>query len=190
MSKIYIDCGAHVGRTVKMALERDYDVVYAFEPNPAALAHPHWESIITDPRLRLIDSAVWVEDGHIKIYREPKVHYESFGDSQGATIMEGKESGGISYEKGWTKVSTIDFAEWLLEHVTAGDDVTLKMDIEGAEYVVLPACMNRDALELVSAIFIEFHGHKMTSVAGWRDVEQLFRSYCKQHKIELEEATH
>jgi FkbM family methyltransferase len=190
MSKIYIDCGAHTGRTVEAALQMDYDVIYAFEPNPAALLNTNWDELFEDPRVEAINSAVWVEDGKMMIYREPKVHYETFGDSQGATLMDGKTSGGISYEEGMVEVNTINFASWLDKCIKPGDEVHLKMDIEGSEYVVLPACMAQGALSRISSIFIEFHGHKMDPIADYAEMEEVFRAHCLEHGIKLEEATH
>jgi len=194
MSKIYIDLGAHVGRTVAAALARDFDEVYAFEPNPAALAHSHWERVINDPRLTIVDSAAWIKDGYMPMYREPRIHYECYGDSQGATLVAGKTSGGISYTDGSIEISTIDFPEWINSHTTNGDRVTVKMDIEGAEYIVLPACIEQKALESVSHFYIEFHRDKLEFETGCyrraQQIENNFRHYCQINDINLEEATH
>lgn len=189
--RIYIDCGAHGGVTMAAALAvGNYDRAIAFEPNPAALFLPQWKAVLADERATLVEAAVWVAHGRMNLYREPRRHYENFGDSQGSTLMPGKTTGGVSYDDGFVEVETIDFAEWLIALSEGGGiDIDLKMDIEGAEYEVLPRCMDMEAFKCVSKMRIEFHGEKI-SFNGWEAIENEFRAYCAERSIELVEADH
>jgi hypothetical protein len=84
-----------------------------------------------------------------------------------------------------TDVQTIDFAEFLLTHiagrtipavdVAAGvvPTVFMKLDIEGAEYFVLPRLVTSGALCHVASIFMEWHPRVATdaALAGVRDAQ-------------------
>jgi hypothetical protein len=77
---------------------------------------------------------------------------------EGSTIVKGKTTGRVDYE--WPAlVECRDFADWLLEH--AGDNVVVKMNVEGAEYVLLPHLAERGALTIPRYYYISWHEAKL-----------------------------
>jgi len=58
-------------------------------------------------------------------------------------------------------VESIDFSFWLSWIVRPGDKVRLKMDIEGAEYEVLPKMLEDGTIQLVDELIIEWHDFKV-----------------------------
>ena len=52
---------------------------------------------------------------------------------------------------------TINLAEFLQRRVVAADFVVMKMDIEGAEYTVIPHLLNTGAAALIDELFMETH---------------------------------
>ena len=54
-------------------------------------------------------------------------------------------------------VHAIDFGQWLLTHTRHEDFVLVKMDIEGAEFVVLPSLLASGAACLIDELYLECH---------------------------------
>lgn len=154
---IYIDLGAHTGKTVEARLrDHDEDLVIAFEPNPACLKHARWGQLRQryGTTLVVLAEAAWVQNTQLQLYRDPERL-----NGQSSTILGGKRSGEISYQQG-IPVPAVDFSAWLQEFCTREDHVVIKMDIEGAEYAVLGKMIADGTLELVDALLIEFHWQK------------------------------
>jgi hypothetical protein len=55
------------------------------------------------------------------------------------------------------RAQSIDFDRWFRENTSEDDDITLKMDIEGAEYKVLSRCLNTGSLRRIRDARIEWH---------------------------------
>eukprot|EP01001_Neometanema_parovale_P007511 NODE_3810_length_1159_cov_102.952703_g3623_i0.p1 GENE.NODE_3810_length_1159_cov_102.952703_g3623_i0~~NODE_3810_length_1159_cov_102.952703_g3623_i0.p1 ORF type:complete len:120 (+),score=2.82 NODE_3810_length_1159_cov_102.952703_g3623_i0:761-1120(+) len=55
------------------------------------------------------------------------------------------------------KVPSVDIARYLQENFQLNDFVVCKMDIEGAEYSVIPRLLQTDAVRLVDELFLECH---------------------------------
>jgi FkbM family methyltransferase len=156
---IYIDCGAHVGKTVEAwALAHPEDTIYAFEPNPACLTNPRWNALLKHFRVKLIRAAVWTAEGTMRFYRNSERL-----DGQSSTLMAGKRTGDVSYETA-IEVPTVDFSRWLRRTVPAGEQATVKMDIEGAEYAVLMQMIREKTIRLVRTLRIEWHYGKFVSL--------------------------
>lgn len=156
---LYVDLGAHNGKTVEnwAVGHPETDRIYAFEPNPACLMHARWAHIRAHiPRVRIYQEAAWIRECALPLYRcSTKLA------NQSATLLEGKTTGEISYGAP-VMVPAIDFAAWLQEHAAPEDHVTVKMDIEGAEYAVLQHCFETGAIDLVDELLVEFHAGKFT----------------------------
>jgi FkbM family methyltransferase len=60
----------------------------------------------------------------------------------------------------WDKkceISGFNFSKWLQNIVTKDDYVICKLDIEGAEFDVLNACILDNSIELIDVLNVEFH---------------------------------
>ena len=58
------------------------------------------------------------------------------------------------------EVPAIDFAAWLTKNVKLEDYVVVKMDIEHAEYAVLPRMLATGAACLVDELYLECHSKR------------------------------
>jgi len=148
--RVFIDCGAFVGDALwKFRAGTTGDVVmHAFEPNRHLDAKYPVGTIVHN-------EAVWIEDGEIDLY------FSKRGKCRSVTsVMKNKTSGHLNKKKP-EKVPCVDFSKWLLNHFDADDEITLKMDIEGAEYKVLRKMIDDGSIGLVNRVYVEFHVHKM-----------------------------
>lgn len=59
--------------------------------------------------------------------------------------------------KRFKTVQGFDFADWVINTFTEDDYVVMKMDVEGAEFDLLPRMMETGALCLVDELFLECH---------------------------------
>ena len=148
---VYIDCGACIGDTMAIAMEKwkDMDRYIGFEPNLENFK-------VLEERFRGNDKvfvhpvAAATYNGEIKLYCSP-------GNREGHSI----------YEKKWNvegdpiKVKCIDFTRWLYDSFEVDDNITLKMNMEGAEYPVLAKLLRSDAINRVRALFVQWHNHKI-----------------------------
>ena len=132
-----MDLGANVGLSVLF-----FKLIYpkakisAFEPDPVIFSYLErnirgngYEDV------ELFKKAAWIEDTQLQ--------FKSDGADAGHLVSEGKT--------GNVQVEAIDLDGFLRER----NYDFIKMDIEGAEKVVLPAC--RDYLEDLRYLFVEFH---------------------------------
>jgi len=58
-------------------------------------------------------------------------------------------------------VKTIDITRWMVENFSRTDIVDVKMDIEGAEYDVIPDMVRRGAFRVIRKFYIEWHWYKI-----------------------------
>jgi len=180
---VYIDCGAHIGKTVYeyLAVHNEVDICYAIEPCLNCLQDPMWRK--TNNRfenIEIIEDAAWVYDGEIHFYMNPKKPC-----SQSATVLLNKCTGDLDYSIP-VDVPCFDFSDWCLHHLSKTDYVFLKMDIEGAEYEVIKKMHKDGALKLIDKMYIELHGDKFDQTMPHEEVMAILDGY----DIEIEVATH
>ena len=145
----FVDCGANVGKVTTEVFYKHPDwVFHAFEPNPKCCATLRNLSI---PNLTIHETAVWVSDGAQTLYLPKQI--------LSGTLMSSKKNLPVIET---LEVSTIDLAVWL--SALPPDPVVLKMDIEGAEYQVLPHLLGSKAIGQVVELQVEFHYDRMTDV--------------------------
>lgn len=113
--------------------EYEPDRVYGFDPSP--LVNECLISMNGTP-VEVKRSAAWLHDG--------ETSYTSAGT--GSRVGEGNQM-----------VSCFDFSAWLRRTVN-GDQVVVKMDIEGAEYALLERMIEDGTDVLVSELLVEWHG--------------------------------
>lgn len=152
-SKIFIDCGANDGCSVRKFMDqRSGYEIYSFEPNPA-LAH-HFAGLPTS----LIPKAVWTEDTSMEMFFDPI-------DADGSTLIEEKET--VFELKGANtlcpkaEVQCIDLGRWIRETFEPDQYIVLKLDVEGAEYQILRKMLTDGTFTYLNELLIEFHWDKM-----------------------------
>jgi hypothetical protein len=103
----------------------------------------------------------------------------------GASLLSGK--GYLGEEQ--TKVQCIDFGKWIIDNFQQEDYIHLRMDIEGAEYTVIPSMIKDKSINYINCISLEFHAHKFRGenskiFAPIHKELRNFFSNCENIKIE------
>ena len=55
------------------------------------------------------------------------------------------------------KVESVDLSQWIMDNFSKDDYIVIKMDIEGAEYKVLPKMIEDGSIEYINSAYIEWH---------------------------------
>jgi FkbM family methyltransferase len=154
--KVYIDCGAYNGNTIKnFLLNPQYGSkykIYAFECNPVFKNFNYGNNVI------IINKACWIYDGEISFYINPKSP-----KIEGPSIYKEKVTGGLDKEHP-ISVPCFDFSTWLINTFSKEDYIVIKMNIEGAEYDVLEKCINDKSINLIKELYVKFHYGKIKAL--------------------------
>ena len=145
-----IDFGAYIGFTALHAASRGV-AVHAFEPNPAAhdlLVRNVAANPLLAPRMHLFQYGIGPRDEDATLY--VKAHADS-GASLHQTIERGSLVQGVP-----TATIRLRAAGAVLREIGVNRRTLLKMDIEGAEYQVLPTIAEQLA-ETKPWLHISFH---------------------------------
>ena len=149
MSKnIFILLGAGTGNDIvefKREYPGDWDI-YAWEANPMLTG----KLAKRFPDINVVSAAAHTEAGTINLYLGKNTNNSSL-DSRKINVKEHT----------YHSVQAINFVEWMKEHCTADDRIVLVMDIEGAEFSILPAMREAGLIEWLDEFYMEFHGRKL-----------------------------
>lgn len=147
--RVLLDCGAYTGDSVPTLLKGygQFDRVVCFEANP------NLDVVADGVPLEIVRAAVWTEDSELTFF---------FGeqDTQ-SSVMENKTTGGFSKGRS-TRVQSVDIAEWIVKNLDEDDRVTLKLDIEGAEFDVLERLLKHPrAFKKLEYVLVEWHNNRL-----------------------------
>jgi FkbM family methyltransferase len=148
----FIDLGAYDGDTLEKAL-LDYpafDHFYAFEPTPGPFKI--LQQRYNSPRITLINKAAYVSDGTMKLYLVKNSKAADVGNS----ILREKSNVSDDY----IEVDTCDFNHFM-DGFKYGEEIVLKMNIEGAEYELLELLLTNPKFKLVKKLYCEWHWDKI-----------------------------
>jgi len=151
----FIDCGANVGQTVRWVLGEYRDRlcrIDSFEPQTENFKVLE-ERYAGKEKVFLNQKAVWTEDGE-KIF-----FLQNWGARTGSSLVRGKSS---TSQKTIEKVECIDLARWIRENTIAENYNILKLDVEGAEYDIIPHLLEMNIHNIIDEWCIEFHGSVKT----------------------------
>ena len=150
---LLVDCGLGEDISFDCAfLSRFGGTVIGIEANPASLA---WCKAHCPPGMHLLDRAFWTSTGGALNFHlpRPRAQLPSGADGVSGSLIRSHAyvAGGAS-----RAVTTIDLAQVLADAARDDCDV-LKLDIEGAEYEVLPDLAGRGLLAKCRQLLVEFH---------------------------------
>lgn len=167
MRKVFIDCGAHNGNSVRSFREHypgaEEFEIFSFEPNRELAGCWPITGVL------FYNKAVWIKDGQITFYKK--------GTSQGCTVNKFK---GKRYPDK-DEVDCIDLSKWMRKQFEPEDHIVLKMDIEGAEYAVIEKLVRDKTITYVNELHGELHAHKCGMTK--EDDSKLIRSLAKHDLV-------
>jgi len=128
--------------------------IYSFEPNP------FFKDILQKK-----------EKNNIKIFHKMagtknklSQLYLSQHGNDGSSIYSDKTTNGVSKEL-YVNVEEIDINEFI-ELLPNDEELWVKMDIEGAEYDIIPHLHNNNSLKKINKLYIEWHNEKIPSITN------------------------
>ena len=153
---LVMDCGANMGVVTELLAATGADVL-AYEPDPYAFSILE-EKFANTPNVTLINAAVGVGAGTIRLMRADNFGENPDGASVKSTILDGGRR--IDAENA-VEVTLLDFPTLVREHVAArGEIAFIKMDIEGAELDILENLDREDLFTNIRALVAETHERK------------------------------
>ena len=154
---IAIDCGANLGAITKILAATGAEV-HAFEPNPDAFAILK-KAVGSHPNVHLHPQAVLDAPGKLTLHLHMNYARNPERFSSGSSLIGEKrnvdETTGIEVEV----IDLISFISDLNRPIAL-----LKIDVEGAEYAILHALLDRGLQDRVAKIFVETHAHAIPSL--------------------------
>ena len=150
----FIDCGANIGQSIEWALKvfKDYEVIVnSFEPLPLNF-NIIKEKFSQEDRIVVQQFAVSTHYGNSTFY------CQNTGARTGSTLVKGKL---YLNENESIQVETIDLADWIKKNVSKDELTILKIDVEGAEYELLPHLLENNIQDLIDYWLIEYHSRKI-----------------------------
>ena len=153
-SDLVIDAGANVGLVTKALLSQENPAIkrlWSFEPDPEAFLQLY---SINDSRVSKFNEALWDSDGASTLFRH-KSWLENHSHTSSSLL---KSKCNVDATNGVT-VTKIDFARVLNENPF--NNVTIKMDIEGAEYRVINHLIKSGSMKKINKIYCEFHPNSL-----------------------------
>jgi FkbM family methyltransferase len=162
MRKIFLDLGTHHGQGINEIVRlRGIDntwKIFSFEANPITFNSFDRKNFRPDLNIKFFNKAVGIDNKQILL----NIETTDEGDiGQGSSIIEmDKWNSPLHYGKfiRQVTVSSFDLSSFILKNFTDSDLIIIKMDIEGSEYDVLEKMIADSSINLVSEIYLEFHG--------------------------------
>jgi FkbM family methyltransferase len=148
MSNVFILLGAGTGNDVaafKEEYEGDWDI-YAWEANPMLTG----KLAKRFPDIHVVQAAAYTEDGTIDLY---------LGNNKNNSSIDGRKIN--VKESTYHSVPAINFTKWMQDSFSKDDRIVLVMDIEGAEFALLPPMREAGLIEWLDEFYMEFHGRKL-----------------------------
>jgi FkbM family methyltransferase len=199
---IFIDCGTHLFQGFKEFAEK-YKIdgewkCFCFEANP--FTYEKSKDIFTELtnsgyNIVHFNKAVYNNEGNIRINcsRDDSGPYSDGHFSQASNILKDPPDYDSTYHYGFNYneeeivVETIDFSKFLKENTTEEDFVVVKMDIEGAEFEVLPSIIDEESYKLINDFYCEFHERFFEPKSRYKSLKQEYINIFKNSNILFEE---
>ena len=149
----FIDLGANVGKYTFAAAVRGARV-HAYEPNSIAFAKLT-ENLGSWSNVMLYKEAAYVFNTIGPLFLHQEHDKDPIQYSSGSSLLKQKEN--IDLDK-TESVRVVDIAEFILQQ--KGSIKLIKMDVEGAETIIVPHLIRTGAIEKVENLLIELHDEK------------------------------
>ena len=161
---LFVDLGANLGQGYswfKNYFKTPNVSFELFEPNPNCVKKLKQIDDVIDGKVILHPVGVGKEGGLFDFYGLNDNQGGKY--SQGGSIVQEHNSSWYTSSKDSAiKVEVIDFSLYLKSKATEFDKIIVKMDIEGAEVELLETLLEKNTINLISILYIEFHSQYQT----------------------------
>mmetsp|Transcript_79374 Transcript_79374/g.222610 ORF Transcript_79374/g.222610 Transcript_79374/m.222610 type:complete len:268 (+) Transcript_79374:54-857(+) len=126
-------------------------------------------------------TAAFFCEGTTTFYLDTQNHAQNYwGSSLSSNHPDTKKSGlqGVN-------VHLLNLNKLLVEQTIPGDWVMVKMDIEGAEYDVLPCLAQAPAASLVDRLYMEVHAPTWSLTGGTKETLEAAKATLKQRGVDI-----
>jgi FkbM family methyltransferase len=156
---VFLDIGAHWGETLEEALSPvwRFDVVYAFEPDPEAVAiiSQKFAAELASGKLILVPAALSNRDGEADL----------FGGNEGGGASLYAEKTNIDAAKHET-VKLISSSAFFAEHFNGDDLILAKLNCEGGEVDILQDLSASGEIQKIARLVVDFDIRKVRGKRG------------------------
>lgn len=178
---LLVDCGFSNGCFSRRILNRRKELgedlgswrVFGFEPNEEFYGEK-WNEFKRDfpeVTVNIQPIAAWHEDGLIRY---------NFCISKASNFVAGVKFSNIpSGRKSFKMITAMNLTAWLEGMALHVDKIILKMDIEGAEFYILPALQASPVCKRLSEVYVEYHERVNPSV--FRPIKQQVMAWWAAH---------
>lgn len=161
MRNVFVDLGANKGNiSLDYAISNPNSEIFCVEPNSALISDILAKSAQAHRLFVIMWAAAWTYDGSVKLFQS--------GAHEASTVVEEKIEPNhwpqIDYNNS-SEVPCFDFSAWLLRSFTLNDQVTLKMDVEGAEYDLLERMIADRSILLIRRLICEWYFDRYPSIS-------------------------
>lgn len=185
--EVFVDIGANVG-IYSTRLGKNFDRIFAFEPNPDvlpvlkanldAIHHDNWT---------IFDVALSERKGRLMLYRDPHKGFTGSADTI-LPIFEYKPSGTGLPDNTYIGQDGIEVPTDTYDNVVYVAADLVKIDIEGAEFLVLEGMKQAFAQRRVRRIMVELHNRERKNelesllsekgfVTRWLDPDRIYGEF-------------
>lgn len=152
--KIFIDCGAHNGCSVRKFRKIKSDSaeysIHSFEPNKEMFLR-----LAKEENINLYNCAVSTNDGQMNYYVHDNDSYACTTFKQkGEMINCGSPKKGKVYKN---TVEAINLSLFINKNFDLDDYIILKLDVEGEEYNIIPHLLKNETFKFINELWIEWH---------------------------------
>jgi FkbM family methyltransferase len=150
---ICFDCGMHIGLISDIFLQMGA-VVHAFEPNRHLFEMLKYKYKNAE-NITLNNAAVSDQSGELDFYTTGSENGNYLAALQGSSVYSVE----VLPQDCKYKVKAIDLCEYIREHIASQNKriYILKLDIEGAEFDILPKLIETGMYKYADYIFVEEH---------------------------------
>jgi FkbM family methyltransferase len=156
---VFLDIGAHWGETLEEVLSPvwRFDIVYAFEPDPEAVAilRKKFADDLASGKLVLIPAALSNRDGEADL----------FGGNDGGGASLYAEKTNIDAAKHAT-VQLIASSAFFREHLSGDDLILAKLNCEGGEVDILQDLAKSGEIQKIARMVVDFDIRKVRGKRG------------------------
>lgn len=158
MKFIFVDLGAYNGDSIEYFMKlknlpvspKDFDI-YAFEPNPEYCKKVEALKDKYTNIKEVNNTCAWVKEG------KETFALDITDNPMGSTLMSSKTE--LWNNSPHIEVDTFDFTDWIKQFKS--DYIIVKMDIEGAEFVILQKMVDMGIDIYMDELWVEMHPNKV-----------------------------